>query len=258
MNLVFIVIFLALMHGCNNRSTYIPPTPSKPARTQVATPPLIPATTQAPPTAYVLARARTMMDSVATSLLRNSTTARISALKSLATLSGNPQAAMTRQVQPPRPALLAHLDGHDAAALQQRITELTGVVERRPRAAELLFELGWLHLLAGNAPLAQDSFVRAVLAEPTHPAAWYGYGVAMGDPGLTVGALANAELLFADEASAQNVRDLFPTALRQVTRDDPERFRRLAARGRMIAATYDGRTLDAETAALAREPLPAR
>jgi hypothetical protein len=106
--------------------------------------------------------------------------------------------------------------------------------------------------------VAQNCFVRAVLAEPTHPAAWYGYGVAVGDPGLTVGALANAELLFADEASAQNVRDLFPVQLRQASRDDPERFRRMAARGRMIAATYDGRTLDPETTALAREPLPAR
>lgn len=256
--IVGVFVLLVFLRACDNRATYIPPTPSKPARTQTAPPPPIPATTQAPPTAYVLDRARTMMDSVATSLLRNSTTARISALKSLGTLSGNPQAAMTRQVQPARPALLAHLDGHDAVALQQRITDLTGAVEKTPRAAETHFELGWLHLLAGNAALAQDSFVRAVLADPTHPAAWYGYGVAMGDPGLTVGALANAELLFADETSAQNVRALFPMELRKATRDDPERFRRMAARGRMIAASYDGRTLDPETAALAREPLPAR
>lgn len=255
-NLVFIVLFLALLRGCSNQSTYTSPVPERPARPQVAAPPA--ATATAPPGAGSVDRARTMMDSVAMSLLRNSTTARISALKSLGTLSGSPQATMAPQLQAARPALLAHLGANDAAALQQRIAELNDVVDNSPRAAESSFELGWLHLLAGNAALAQDAFVRAVLAEPTHPAAWYGYGVAVGDPGLTVGALANAELLFADEASAQNVRTLFPESLRRLTRDDPERFRRMAARARKIAAAQDGRTLDPETAALAREPLPAR
>lgn len=255
-NIVFIVVFLALLRGCSNHSTYTSPVPARPAPPQVTAP--APATATAPPPAHVVDRARTIMDSVAMSLLRNATTARISALRSLGALSGSPQAAMARQAQVARPALLAHLDGNDPATLQQRIAELNDVVKTSPRSAEESFELGWLHLLAGNAALAQDAFVRAVLAEPNHAGAWYGYGVATGDPGLTVGALANAELLSADEASAQNVRALFPASLRQATRDDPERFRRMAARARKIAAAQDGRTLDPETAALAREPLPAR
>lgn len=254
-----IAIALVLVRACDNRGSYTSPPPSRPAQTRVAEPPPTPAGSATKPhPAYVVDRARTMMDSVAMSLLRNSTTARINALRSLGALSGNAQAPMTRQVQAPRPALLALLEAQDPAALQARIAELTEIVGKNPRAAESGFELGWLHLLAGNALMAQDAFVRAVLADPTHPAAWYGYGVAVGDPGLTVGSLANAELLSADEASAQNVRVLFPDELRRATRDDPERFRRMVARGRLIAATYDGRTLDAETAALAREPLPAR
>ena len=252
---ILAIVVIIVARACDDRSAgYTPPPPSRPQAQTV----YIPATPPRPPTSYVVERARVQMNAIARSLLERDEARRRAAQGVLSKLALNRPVSLSPREQPDRGTMLALLERGDVAEQVRLRESLVQAVAMRPRAAEIAFELGWIHLQTGDPAAAQTMFVRAVLADPGHAAAWYGYAVSHLEPGVSTGAMAQAELLSVDEVSAARVRAAFPPPLLQVSRGDPERFRRLSARARQIAASLDGRPLDEQTAALAREPLPAR
>lgn len=252
--LALIVLVIILARACGGPPANRSPATSPP-QTGTA---FVPAVQTPPPTAYVIERARIQMDAVARALVENDEARRRAALQSLSKLALNRPVSLGPREQPERETMRALFERADLAEQLKVRDQLTRAVAMRPRDPEAAFFLGWIHLLNGDPAAAQTMFVRSVLADPGHAAAWYGYAISHADPGISTGAIAEAELFSPDEVSAERVRSLFQPVLIQASRDDPVRFRHLSARARQIAARLDGRPLDPETAALAREPLPAR
>ena len=252
------LVFIVLVTRGVSPTLSLSPAPSRSPPTHAAAPPV----QSAPPPTAPLNRdgmpdlAQNDIEVAAAAVISGDRRARASAMSNLRGVAAKHAAPHAGEYQAEFARFSADWPHADTAARLALSNDLQSALQQDRYDGAAAFDLGWVDLVAGDRGSARDAFVRAIASDPNQAAAWYGFGVATTGDDEVVGALAIAETLSRDPATAQTVRDRFAPELLSHARIKPQRFAILQARARQFAVAMVGGTLPADIKALAGQPLP--